>query len=230
MKKGRLQFGLVVLTVGVMTTSSFAADDHRARNTLNKITDWTVTIGKSADERQRIINERIDQRAKSRAEAEQRLEQAESEQQAAQKPQPQGNGGFITMNTGVQEEAPAASIQEAPLPPAEVLSEAKPMAEPVVEMPAEQEPAAPKQDVIEQAAEPVVQEAPAVQAPEAAAVTASAGADLKAAKDEINERYYKHMSDLRFQFRNDKEMMNKRLQEAEAARKEKIAELEQSAK
>jgi hypothetical protein len=65
MNKKLVLIGLVI--VGCMVSSkSFADQDYRSRNALNCITDWTATIGKSPEEKQRIIDQRTDMRAKDR--------------------------------------------------------------------------------------------------------------------------------------------------------------------
>jgi hypothetical protein len=64
MKKLQL-LGLMVFALCMITSKSFA-QDYQQVNIFNRFTDWTVTLGKGPEDKQRIINERIDLRAKNR--------------------------------------------------------------------------------------------------------------------------------------------------------------------
>jgi hypothetical protein len=64
MKKIQL-LALMVVALCVFSPKSFA-QDYQQVSFFNRFTDRTVTIGKSSEDKQRIINERMDLRAKNR--------------------------------------------------------------------------------------------------------------------------------------------------------------------
>src|ERR1700722_16521317 len=56
----------MMIAVSCLLTPRSFAQDYAQVNIFNHFTDWTVTLGKNPDEKQRIINDRIQLRAHNR--------------------------------------------------------------------------------------------------------------------------------------------------------------------
>jgi hypothetical protein len=66
MNKKLQVLGLMIIAGCIMSSNLYADQNYQDRNVFNRFTDWTATIGKSPEEKERIINERVDMRAKNR--------------------------------------------------------------------------------------------------------------------------------------------------------------------
>ncbi len=69
MKKTIISLILMFVMVGPVFADDVDVDiDYHHRNPFNYFTDWSVTIGRSPVERERIVTERIESRARYRRE------------------------------------------------------------------------------------------------------------------------------------------------------------------
>lgn len=66
MKKKMQVIGSILLAVCILNSKLYATDD-KERNMFNQLTDWSVTFGKSSQEKKCIIDQRVQMRATDRA-------------------------------------------------------------------------------------------------------------------------------------------------------------------
>ena len=65
--KKHFKLGVMVIASLMITSNAFAAyQDYHARNMFNRMTDWSATMGKTAEDKAQIIDRRTEMRAKER--------------------------------------------------------------------------------------------------------------------------------------------------------------------
>jgi len=66
MNKKMKLVGSLILTGCILASPAMADQDYRHRNGFNHFTDWCATMWKGPEEKQRIVNERVELRAQWR--------------------------------------------------------------------------------------------------------------------------------------------------------------------